>query len=261
MAGDASCRLLDGEAYMTGTNGKPPKRILIIEDDNEIANLVRLHLKDLNHETVHCRSGLEGLNTALEGKFDLIVLDLMLPDIDGYEVCRRLRGEHSYIPILMLTSKVDEMDRVLGLELGADDYLTKPFSIRELIARVKAIFRRVASITNLPDKDEENRLIQIGELEIDTRKRKITLAGKPVELTVKEFDLLRLFASNPGRAYSRETLLSLVWGYQFEGYDHTVNSHINRLRSKIEHDPANPRYIKTVWGYGYRFVEFDELNT
>ncbi|MEK7774840.1 MAG: response regulator transcription factor [Candidatus Zixiibacteriota bacterium] len=244
---------------MTATDNHPLKRILIIEDDKEIADLVSLHLNDLHFDTVHSSDGKQGLTIALENPFDLIVLDLMLPTIDGFEICRRLRGAQSYTPILMLTSRTEELDRVVGLELGADDYLTKPFSIRELIARIKAIFRRIESITNPSGKEVENGLRKIGDLEIDVRKRKISLAGKPIELTVKEFDLLELFSSNPGRAYSRAKLLALVWGYQFEGYDHTVNSHINRLRSKIENDPANPMYIRTVWGYGYRFAEPKEL--
>lgn len=244
---------------MTVNNKKSTARILIIEDDAEIANLVSLHLNDLNYETVLCDNGIDGLNMALEEEFDFVVLDLTLPGMDGFEICRRLRGERSYVPILMLTSKVEEMDRVLGLELGADDYLTKPFSIRELVARVKAIFRRVESMSNRPDITEEEKNRRVGDLEIDLQNRKISMAGNPVELTVKEFDLLKLFSSNPGRAYSRKELLSIVWGYQFEGYEHTVNSHINRLRSKIEKDPANPRYIRTVWGYGYRFAEPEEL--
>lgn len=244
---------------MTVNNKKSTRRILIIEDDAEIANLVSLHLNDLNYVTVLCDNGIDGLNLALEEEFDFIVLDLTLPGMDGFEICRRLRSERSYIPILMLTSKVEEMDRVLGLELGADDYLTKPFSVREFVARVKAIFRRVESMSNRTESAEEEKTRRIGDLEIDLQNRKISLAGSPVELTVKEFDLLKLFSSNPGRAYSRQELLSLVWGYQFEGYDHTVNSHINRLRSKIETDPSNPRYIRTVWGYGYRFAEPEEL--
>jgi DNA-binding response OmpR family regulator len=235
------------------------RRILIIEDDKNIADLLVLHLGESGFDTTHRERGSDGLSTALEEKFDLIVLDIMLPDLDGFEICKRLRSGESYIPILMLTSKSEEMDRVLGLELGADDYLTKPFSIRELIARVKAIFRRVESISQQSGNGDSKGIIRVGELEIDVDKRKISLAGKPVELTVKEFDLLKLFSSNPGRAYSRELLLSMVWGYQFDGYDHTVNSHINRLRSKIEDDPANPKFIKTVWGYGYRFAEPEEL--
>ena len=251
--------LLLGGSFMTETGDKSSKRILIIEDDQEIADLVSLHLKDIGYKAVHASEGLRGVNTALKEQFDLIVLDLMLPDLDGFEICRRLRSEHSYVPILMLTSKADEMDRVLGLELGADDYLTKPFSIRELLARVRAIFRRVESIAHSSDSEEGRGPLQYGDLEIDRQKRKVSLAGRPVELTAKEFDLLMLFSTNPGRAYSREQLLDLVWGYQFDGYDHTVNSHINRLRSKIEIEPANPRFIKTVWGYGYRFTEPGEM--
>lgn len=244
---------------MTDSLEIPSRRILIVEDDRELAELVSLHLRDQHFHTVMCSDGQSGLQSALEEHFDLIVLDLMLPDIDGFEICRRLRSEASYVPILMLTSRAEEMDRVLGLELGADDYLTKPFSIRELIARVKSLFRRIESITQQADRVESGSCLHVGDLEIDVHRRRISLAGRPVELTVKEFELLKLFSSNPGRAYSRELLLSLVWGYQYEGYDHTVNSHINRLRSKIESDPANPRYIKTVWGYGYRFAEPDEL--
>ncbi len=251
--------LLYGKSTMTNNCDKPSRRILIIEDDKELAELVSLHLNDLNFATVHCDNGARGLETALEEKFDLVVLDLMLPELDGFEICRKLRAENPYVPILMLTSRAEEMDRVLGLELGADDYLTKPFSIRELLARVKAIFRRVESIAQLSDKKEDNGLRRIGDLVIDMQKRKISLGDNPVELTVKEFDLLNLFSSNPGRAYSRENLLNLVWGYQYDGYEHTVNSHINRLRSKIENDPANPKYIKTVWGFGYRFAEPEEL--
>lgn len=237
---------------------KPTGRILIIEDDKEIADLVSLHLNDLNYETVHCGDGQNGLDAAINERFDLIILDLMLPDLDGFEICRRLRADHSYIPILILSSRAEEMDRVLGLELGADDYLTKPFSIRELIARVKAIFRRVESMSKLADNHGGDTLVNFGELEIDMQKRKVSLAGKTVDLTVKEFDLLKLFAKNPGRAYSRENLLSIIWGYSFDGYDHTVNSHINRLRLKIEKNPANPQFIKTVWGFGYRFAERTE---
>ena len=244
---------------MMRAGDESPKRILIVEDDQEISDLIALHLKDHSYETVQCNDGLIGFNTAMSETFDLIILDILLPSLDGLEVCKRLRAEHSYVPILMLTSRAEEMDRVLGLELGADDYLTKPFSIRELIARVKAIVRRVGSVVEMSEKIETTGPRRIGDLEIDTEKRKVTLGNKAIDLTVKEFDLLQLFSSSPGRTYSRKSLLSLVWGYQFDGYDHTVNSHINRLRSKIESDPANPRYIKTVWGYGYRFAEPEEL--
>jgi DNA-binding response OmpR family regulator len=160
---------------------------------------------------------------------------------------------------MMLTSRSEELDKVLGLELGADEYITKPFSIREFIARVKAIFRRmeVDAESSLP-KDVATS-IKIETLDIDSEKRRVSVAGQSIELTAKEFDLLYLFASHPGKAYSRQQLLDLIWGYQFSGYEHTVNSHINRLRAKIEQDPANPRYIQTVWSVGYRFTDLDEL--
>jgi DNA-binding response OmpR family regulator len=183
-----------------------------------------------------------------------MILDLMLPGVDGMEICREVRAARNNTPILMLTSRSEELDKVLGLELGADDYLTKPFGIRELIARVKAIFRRVDSDRS-GGGDRATTPISAGDLVVDIEKRKVTLAGNAVELTAKEFDLLALFVRNPGKAYTRQTLLDAVWGYTFEGYDHTVNSHINRLRSKIEEDPSTPRYIQTVWGIGYKFSE------
>jgi DNA-binding response OmpR family regulator len=169
-------------------------------------------------------------------------------------VCKRVRAKSRYTPILMLTSKSSELDRVLGLELGADDYLTKPFSVMELVARVKAIFRRCDALAP-GSSGEAPKTIRAGELEVDPDKRVATLAGRPVELTAKEFDLLVHFARNPGRVYSRGQLLDAVWGYSHSGYEHTVNSHINRLRTKIEADPAKPRYILTVWSVGYKFNE------
>jgi len=235
------------------------KKILIIEDDHEIADLISLHLNDLNYDISHNENGHDGLRHALEESFDLIILDLMLPGIDGFEICRRLRKENKYIPILILTSRAEEVDRVLGLELGADDYLTKPFSIRELIARVKALFRRMESLAYQSEEDGKRKKICCRNLEVDLTKRKVTIDGESVDLTVKEFELLEIFCKNPGRAYSRQDLLTFVWGYQFSGYDHTVNSHINRLRAKIEKDPSNPEFIKTVWGHGYRFAEQEEL--
>jgi DNA-binding response OmpR family regulator len=236
------------------------RKILIIEDDPEISNLINLHLKDNSWDTYTCDNGRDGLDIALGEKYDLIILDLMLPDLNGFDICRRLREEKRYTPILILTSRAEELDRVLGLELGADDYLTKPFSVRELVARIKAIFRRMELAGKEDNEEPEaDQHLRRGELEIDVGKRKVTLNGKTVELTVKEFDLLKLFARNPGRAYSRRDLLEYVWGYQYNGYDHTVNSHINRLRAKIESDPSHPRFIKTVWGHGYRFAEEGEL--
>ncbi len=236
------------------------KTVLLIEDDPNIADLVKIHLADLGYALEHRSDGIQGLDTALGENFALIILDLMLPELDGFEVCKKIREQDKQIPILMLTSKTEEMDKVLGLELGADDYLTKPFSIRELIARIKAIFRRIETDNISSGEDPNGGIIRHGDLLIDFEKRKVSVDDTPIDLTVKEFDLLGLFAEHPGRTYNRQELLDLVWGYQFIGYEHTVNSHINRLRNKIEKDSANPEYILTVWGVGYRFAEREELN-
>jgi DNA-binding response OmpR family regulator len=229
--------------------------VLVIEDDRDIAELVRLHLADLGCEVSLACDGAAGLAQAQAQRHDLVILDLMLPGIDGLEICKRLRAGPTYVPILMTTSKATELDRVLGLELGADDYLTKPFSIGELVARVKAIFRRVDAMAAEVSQGAPKSL-SAGELSIDLDRRVVTLAGKAVELTAKEFDLLAHFAAHPGRVFNRAQLLDKVWGYSNIGYEHTVNSHINRLRAKIEQDPAKPRYILTVWSVGYKFAEF-----
>jgi len=192
---------------------------------------------------------------ALNHEYDLIILDLMLPQLDGIEVCRRIRKENDYIPILMLTARISELDRVLGLEIGADDYITKPFSMRELLARVKAVFRRIDISSPSNQHQSESRRINVGDMVIDVEKRKVEINDKQIELTAREFDLLLHFASHPGRVYSRPQLLDQIWGYGHDGYEHTVNSHINRLRAKIEVDPANPEYVLTVWGVGYKFHE------
>ncbi len=234
------------------------EKILIVEDDPDIADLLELNLRDAGYRTELAKNGLVGARMALENEFDLVCLDIMLPKLDGMEVLKRIREEKKTLPVLMLTAKSEEFDKVLGLELGADDYITKPFSLRELLARVKAILRRVSAVKQAASSDDQTE-IHIPGLSIFLEKRKIILHGNPVDLTAKEFDLLALFATHPGRAYSRQELLDIIWGYQFDGYDHTVNSHINRLRSKIEHDPSNPTYVKTVWGVGYRFVEPEEL--
>ena len=231
-----------------------PRKILVIEDDRDIARLLELHLHDLGYDVHVAHDGVAGLKHALSKPYDLIILDLMLPGIEGLEVCRNLRTKPNYTPILMLTAKSTELDRVLGLEVGADDYLTKPFSIRELLARVKALFRRMEALGAQPA-PSIRKTIQASDLAIDIERRKVTLRGKPVDLTAKEFDLLLQFAQHPGLVYTRAQLLDLVWGYAHEGYEHTVNSHINRLRAKIEGDPARPRYVLTVWGVGYRFSE------
>ena len=233
------------------------RKILVIEDDRDIAHLLQLHLRDLNCEVDLAHDGLTGLGQARAGHYDLIILDLMLPGMEGLEVCRHLRTKPDYTPVLMLTAKSSELDRVLGLEVGADDYLTKPFSIRELLARVKALFRRVDALSSHPTQ-ETPALIQSGDLVIDVERRKVTLQDKPIELTAKEFSLLLQFAQHPGKVYTRSQLLDLVWNYGHDGYEHTVNSHINRLRAKIEQDPAHPKYIRTVWGVGYKFFESEE---
>ncbi len=231
-------------------------KVLLIEDDPHIGELVSIHLKDLNCEVDISTDGREGYEKASTGNYSLIILDLMLPGMDGLEVCRQLRADKIRTHILMLTAKSEEIDKVLGLETGADDYLTKPFSVREFIARVKAILRRLNALSNDGDKDQSEK-ISLDELDIDLIKRKVLLKGDRLELTPKEFDLLVLLAQKPGRVYSRTDLLNTVWGYNFNGYEHTVNSHINRLRSKIEPDINHPKYILTSWGVGYKFN--DEL--
>jgi DNA-binding response OmpR family regulator len=227
------------------------RRILVVEDNADIADLVALHLRDLGCEVVLAADGARGYELAAAGGWDLVILDLMLPRMEGLELCRRLRAGDSYTPVLMLTAKSSEVDRVVGLEIGADDYLTKPFSIRELIARVKAIFRRLDALG--PAQDGAGPRLEAGDMAIDPDKRQVSIAGRPVELTAREFDLLLQFARHPGRVYTRQQLLDLVWGYGHDGYEHTVNSHINRLRSKIEADPSHPAYVLTVWGVGYKF--------
>lgn len=232
------------------------KKVLVVEDDINIINLLEIHLSDLNCELHKSNNGKEGFEKALSGGYDLLILDIMLPDMDGLEVCRKLRGKDITTPILMLTAKSEEFDKVLGLEMGADDYLTKPFSIREFIARVKAIFRRMDLIgrTHQPKK-EATQVLNYGDLKINMDLRKVTIKDDRVELSPKEFDLLTLLAANPGKSYDRGQLLNLVWGYDFDGFEHTVNSHINRLRNKIEPDLQQPKYILTTWGVGYRFNE------
>jgi two-component system, OmpR family, alkaline phosphatase synthesis response regulator PhoP len=231
------------------------KKILMVEDDENLLELVDIHLKDIHCETTKANTGRKALEKGLKQNFDLIILDIMLPDMDGFEICRRLREEKVSTPILMLTARSEEIDKVIGLETGADDYLTKPFGIRELQARVKAILRRVE--LNANSEDASHQVLEYGDLVIDQAKRKALLKNIKLDLTPKEFDLLYLFVSNPGRSYSRETLLRKVWGLEFKGYEHTVNSHINRLRAKIEPDISHPTYILTTWGSGYRFT--DEL--
>jgi DNA-binding response OmpR family regulator len=234
-----------------------PHAILVIEDDPDIGSLVELHLRDAGHRVAVEPNGRTGLERAMTGEYDLVILDLMLPGVDGLEICRRLRAEERHIPILMLTARSTEVDRVVGLEIGADDYLTKPFSVRELTARVKALFRRVEAFGAEPATVPET--ISAGDLVIDRARREARVGGEVVNLTLKEFDLLVHFARHPGQVFTRSQLLDQIWGYVHDGYEHTVNTHINRLRRKIEPDVSNPRYIITVWGVGYRFPGSDEL--
>jgi DNA-binding response OmpR family regulator len=225
------------------------KKILVVEDERELARLVELHLRDAGFEVVLAHDGRRGLELAMTGEPDCLVLDLMLPELDGLDLCQQLRRQSIHTPILMLTARSSEGDRVLGLEVGADDYLTKPFSVRELVARVRAIFRRIEVMA------QREETIVVGDLRVDPGKRRATLASRPLSLTAKEFDLLAHFARHPGRVYSRAELLDQVWGYGYEGYEHTVNSHINRLRAKLENDPTQPCYVLTVWGVGYKMFD------
>lgn len=229
------------------------KKVLLVEDDPDISGLVNLHLSDLGCETVSIENGRKAFEVAKDQKFNLIILDIMLPDMDGITICQKLRALEIHTPILMLTAKAEEFDKVMGLESGADDYLTKPFGVRELIARVKAIFRRAElEKERTADRDQA---IERGKLKIDISKRQVFLNDKKIQLTPKEYSLLSLLAEKPGRNFSREELLNLVWGYEFNGYEHTVNSHVNRLRSKIEILEDHPDFIQTTWGVGYRFNE------
>ena len=228
------------------------RNVLIVEDEPEVAGALKHQLEALSCSVEVALAGDTGLNLAQSKPFDLILLDIMLPGLDGLEVCRRLRAHRAYTPVLMLSARASEVDKVLGLEMGADDYMTKPFSAAELMARVKAIFRRVDALSEQAGSLGE--VLRICEdLSIDPRQREVTVRGRPVALTHKEYDLLLLLARNPGRVYSRAELFDAVWGYTHDGYDHAVQCHINRLRAKIERDPAKPRLLRTVWGVGYKF--------
>lgn len=227
------------------------KKVLIVEDDRDISELLEIHLNDLYCEVTTVHDGKEGFEMAQVHPYDMIILDINLPRKNGLDICRDLRGLKVQTPIMMLTARSEEIDKILGLEIGADDYLTKPFSIREFIARVKALFRRIEMTSGADETDQD--ILKFKGLEIDKERRKVLKDGERVDLTPKEFELLYLLAKHPGKSYTRERLLSLVWGYEFNGYEHTVNSHVNRLRSKIENNLNKPKYIMTTWGIGYRF--------
>jgi two-component system OmpR family response regulator len=239
-------------AKHTETEMDGPKRILIVEDDMPIAELLRLHMQDEGYQVTHCADGTRGLAELRTGRWDALILDLMLPGVDGLEICRQARAMPTYTPIIIISARASEVHRILGLELGADDYLAKPFSVLELVARVKALLRRA-------DAMGKSRRAESGALEMDgvalsPLTREASADGKPLDLTPREFDLLYFFVRNAGKVYSRLDLLNQVWGYQHEGYEHTVNTHINRLRAKIEVNPADPQRILTVWGRGYRYA-------
>ncbi len=235
------------------------KRLLIIEDDQDIGDMLGINLQDEGFVVEIATNGIDGLNCLRAHTYDLLVLDLMLPGVDGLEICREVRRMPHYLPIIIVSAKSAETQRILGLELGADDYVSKPFSLLELIARIRALLRRVSALDR--SVYEKIGIIASGDLVINPLAREVSLANAPVILTAKEFDLLLYFAQNPGKAFTRLALLDQVWGYTHDGYEHTVNSHINRLRAKIERDATQPIFIQTVWGVGYKFVDFRGQST
>ncbi|GIV57305.1 MAG: DNA-binding response regulator [Bacteroidetes bacterium] len=228
--------------------------ILLVEDDEELRSLVAGRLRETGYEVRTATTGPEALACVEEAVPDLVLLDIMLPELDGLEVCRQLRAKHPLLYIIMLTARSDELDRVVGLEVGADDYVTKPFSLQELVARVRAALRRIRLTRerSADARDEEAPLVY-DDLYIDPVRREVRVRNEPVHLTVREFDLLLFLARHPDRPFTRMQLLDKVWDIQYEGYDRTVDSHVQRLRAKIEADPGNPRYVRTVWGVGYKF--------
>lgn len=227
------------------------RNILIVED-NAVAHHFASHLREHGFSVTVESTGEAGLSRASSHRPDLLILSRRLPGTDGLEICRRLRAAGNSVPVFMLGERTSELDRVLGLEMGADDYLTKPLSIQELCARVRAFFRRLEMLSAESDRD----LIQIKEVCIDLLRHEVTIKGRAVALTAKEFDLLSFLARHPGQVFTRGQLLAQVWGYGHDGYEHTVNSHINRLRGKIETDPAHPQHIVTVHGVGYKFHDY-----
>ena len=229
------------------------KNILLVEDDPEIANLLNLHFDANLYKLTSCAMGKEAIDIFFNNYFDLVILDITLPDANGLEICKTLRKKDNSTPIIMLTCHSEEIDKVLALELGADDYVTKPFGLLELFARVKALLRR-SHHNQVSEPGPKNEIIHKNIL-IDIDKRKACVKDKRLDLTPKEFELLLLLASHPGKTFSRNELLERVWGYVFSGYEHTITSHINRLRIKIETDLNHPEYILTSWGSGYRFSE------
>ncbi len=229
------------------------RSLLLVEDDPEITKLLNLHFDPGVYQLTCCSKGNEAIEKACTNNYHLILLDITLPDCNGFQICKSIRQQSIQTPIIMLTCNSEECDKVLALELGADDYMTKPFGVLELMARVKALLRR--SEQGDKNKGVVKEVISYKELIIDSNKMKASFRGKRLDLTPKEFDLLMLLAGHPGKTFSRHELLEQIWGYAFEGYEHTITSHINRLRIKIESDLNYPKYILTSWGKGYRFSE------
>jgi DNA-binding response OmpR family regulator len=227
------------------------KRVLVVDDEKLIVKGIRFSLEQDGMEVDCAYDGEEAVNFAKEKEYDIVLLDIMLPKLNGFEVCQQIR-EFSSMPIVMLTAKGDDMDKILGLEYGADDYITKPFNILEVKARIKAIMRRTSKKA---EQVADKKIVQIGDLKLDCEGRRVYIAGKEINLTAKEFDVLELLVFNPNKVYSRENLLNIVWGYEYPGDVRTVDVHIRRLREKIESNPSEPKYVHTKWGVGYYFQE------
>ena len=237
---------------MSQLSGNGKADVLIVDDEPNIARLIRMYLEREGFNTAIAASGAEALARVSQQKPALVILDIMLPDIDGMEVCREIR-RHDQVPIIMLTAREGDEDKISGLELGADDYLTKPFVPRELVARVKAILRRVSTTPESTARRGE--VMDLGPLKIEPDRREVTLEGELIPLRAKEYDLLTELARRPGIVFSREQLLQNVWGYDFIGDSGTIDVHVRRLRAKLGDDSSNPRFIETVWGVGYRFKD------
>ena len=242
------------EATGTATATAPTTSLLVIEDDDNISTAIEEYFSRSGYTVTTAADGVAGVEAAVKARPDVVVLDLMLPKMDGLAVCKELRLKNPQMPIVMLTAKDDVVDKVLGLEMGADDYITKPFSLREVEARIKSVLRRARATAAAGDGLDETPIVR-GNLRVDPVRREVTIADRHVDLTPKEFDLLRLFAANPGRVFPRKYLLEKIWDYSYEGYDRTIDSHINRLRAKIEENPEKPQLVLTVWGIGYKFTD------
>ncbi len=229
--------------------------ILVVEDDTDIANLVRIHMERAGYQVSRAADRRAAIKRFDEGAYDQVILDLMLPGVDGMEVCRHIRSSERYVPVIMLTAKGEEANKVAGLEMGADDYMTKPFSVEELLARVRALGRRIELIGKVSAAQDEDQVLECGDLKIDLGKRLALKEGQDLHLTQKEFEILRILALTPGRPYSRRHLCERAGVESFDGTDRTIDTHIKRLRAKLETDRNRPQYVLTVWGYGYKFTD------